>query len=253
MKDKNEDPAETSVQYDDRGWAETSVRYHEDDDTFEVSSVFRLWTAGRRGHGIADQVLDSRYRVTREGSLRQVTSDVTVVCQVGGQRVEVNGHVDGKVENEQFSPHFRLTSAGLDFKWDPKPVRVSVRGSVLDPLQPVNKLRGLRFGQRWRMPLVKPLAETLNAVAAQYLPGFDRQLSEVEAEVLPEFRSLPKLKVKPMTTDATPTPRRSGLQCFVVKYRGDDLLAYIWVRERDDVVLRQEVTMNNETLILDRD
>ena len=237
---------------EDRGFAETSVRYHEADDTFEVGGVVKLWMRAAKGHGDPDQVLEGRYRVTREGNLRQLSGTVRVVFPLA----VVVARLQGKVTGQDFVSQFSFSGFSWDLHRDLKPVPVSNRGSVLNPLQPLNKLRGLRPGQHWRMPLVEPLADTLKAVAAPYLPGVFAQPSEVpmvDVEVLPDVRPLPELKIRPDTRYFPSPPRRFGTPCLVVSFTGDDRSGRIWVREKDDVVLRQEVTLHNESWVLDRD
>jgi hypothetical protein len=135
-----------------------------------------------------------------------------------------------------------------------KPVAVSRRGSVFNPRQPVNKLRGLRPGQRWRMPMVDPVTDTLRAAASQAVPGFKfPDLPVLQAEVLSTVQILPLLHQKSMKKDPAPNPRRSGVPCLVIQYTGDDISARTWVRQSDGLVLRQEATQHGDTWILDRD
>src|SRR5439155_25849236 len=45
------------------------------------------------------------------------------------------------------------------------------RGSVLNPLHPVNRVTGVKAGQHWRVPLVDPFGDALKATVAQMAGG----------------------------------------------------------------------------------
>src|SRR5207302_1863942 len=99
-------------------------------------------------------------------------------------------------------------------------------GSVLNPLQPLNRLPGLRRGQRWEVPLVHPLAD----VAHKYLKDVigtapAPQLRVLQAEVLPETQWLE------WGVNHTQVP------CLVIEYHSDDMTGKTWVRASDGVVL----------------
>jgi hypothetical protein len=229
------------------GSVETWVVYHDEDDTFEIPGILKLRLIAAPGKE-PDLRIESRYRVTREGELRELAADAHMPL------LGVAAHLDGKVQDKWFTPHFQLTGPGFEFKPDLKPVTVSHRGSVFNPRQPVNKLRGLRPGQRWRMPMVDPVTDTLTVAAAQAVPGIKLpDLPVLQAEVLPNLQVLPRLELKPVERTAAPSPRRSGVPCLVIQYTSDEINARTWVRESDGLVLRQEVTQHGDTWILDRD
>jgi hypothetical protein len=229
------------------GNLETGVKYRDEDDTFEIPSVLSLRLPVLPGDPVPVKI-ESMYRVSREGELRELAAD--------GQLANlVSGHLDGAVKDKMFLRHFHLIGpGGFEFKPDLKPVPVSNRGSIFNPNQPVNKLRGLRLGQRWRIPMVDPLADIVKAAFSQAVPGFRLPDPPVlNAEVLPILKTLPHLELKPVTRGPPPTPRRSGELCLVIQYTSDEISARTWVRESDGVVLRQEATQHSDTWILDRD
>src|SRR5262249_17825290 len=142
----------------DKGRADTWVKYHEDDDTFEVGGELKVWP-GERKTGAPAWWIESQYRVTREGELRQVTAKVALHLE----GVEITADLHGRAENKRLTPHLRIAAPGFQFEPSLPPVEVPPRGSVLNPSQPVNKLRGLRPGQRWRIPVVDPLTDSLKS------------------------------------------------------------------------------------------
>ncbi len=235
-------------QYLNQGYAETSVGYREADDTFDIQCVFKLWT-GKEVRGNADLTVGSHYRVNRDGELREIRARVEVT--VGGMPIE--GRLEGPVRGGMFTPHVAVTLkfAHDGIKRDLEPVPVAPRGSVLNPMQPLNRLPGLRPGQHWRMPLVDPLSDALTA-ASGLLPGVPKKQVEarfVDAEVLPETRRPPLLTF----SQAGVQPRRQNYDCHVIDYSGEDFTARTWVRADDGVVLRQEVAQHEDVYILDRD
>jgi hypothetical protein len=254
---------------EDKGYAQTWVKYHGRDDTFEVAGVAKLF-AVTKSVGAPEWEVESMYRVNREGELRELRAVVSARIPswllelfpqhagAGGKGdvPQVKGQIIGQVRDHQFHPSLEISGQGMTWRPDLKPVPVSSRGSVLNTLQPLNKMRGLRPGQHWRMPLVDPVKDALLAVADQMLPGFGRKMFDgplLEVDVQRELQDLPELKLKPLENGVAITPRKWGFPCLVIHYVGDDLTARVWVRESDDAVLRQEITQHGQTLILDRD
>lgn len=221
---------------DKGGYAFSWVHYRPDDDTFDVSSEFKLFSKGK-GTGAdkqteADQVFESTYRVTPEGVFRQINAKVSIKIQ----GIEIQARITGRVDGPLFRPHLHLTSPAVEVDRDLKPVAMSRRGSVLNPLQPLNRIQGLRPGQRWRVPLIDPLQDALSAFS-----GRPAEIGFLDAEVLPQLQTLTWGTRK--TTDA----------CLVIAYQGEDRQARTWVRASDGLVLRQEASHHGATLTLERD
>jgi hypothetical protein len=240
---------------DVKGYAQTWVKYRENDNTFDMVGEFKFWSGPRSDQAQPDEVVKSTYRVTPEGELREITADVTMnlVVPLTQEVVMIKAHIDGLVRDHRIKPHLKVGLLGTNIEPDLKPVEVSNRGNVLNPLQPLNKLRGLRPGQCWRIPFVDPLDDTVR-VAAQVIPGLSWRAPEVpylEAEVLPNVQALPPIELVPQ--DPPHSTRKSGIPCLVVRLSGEDTNARIWVREADAQVLRQEITHRGMSLILDRD
>ena len=224
------------------GYAKTRVRYSEVDDTFEISGEFKLWSTGIM-QGNADQVVEGKYRVTRDGQLRGIDARVTVVKTIEARsllEIEATGRIEGDVKNRIFTPHLTIdVPSALHLSKDLAPVRVSERGNVLNPLQPVNRITGLKKGQRWRMPLVHPLTDAVSAAVSSIFKYEITEISTLEAEVLPETQLLKW--------------GHALVPCLVVEYTGDDIHVRTWVREADGTVLRQEVEQHGESLVVQRD
>ncbi len=248
---------------DKSSYAFSWVHYRPADDIFEVSGEFKLFSHGKdSAHTNADQVVESTYGVTRDGELRYVYVEVSMKIHniIVPQDVIVQARITGRVEGQLFRPHLHLASftvpanqkggdipvtapsdhdrAGPAIEMDLKPVAVSRRGSILNPLQPLNRLQGLRPGQRWRVPMIDPLQDAFRAFSGQ-----PAEVNLLEAEVLPQLQ---------MLTWGTRHREREDA-CLVIDYQGENCRARTWVRANDGLVLRQEFTQHGETLALQRD
>jgi hypothetical protein len=208
------------------GYARTGVSYQEADDTFLLHGEFKLRAPGAVGAPI--MVIESSYRVTRGGDLRAVTAHAKGEATFHGLGFSVTADVTGEVRDGRLYPHFKIQYPLGTYEDTVQPVAVSERGSVLNPLQPVNRLQGLRAGQHWRLPLIDPLASVL--------PGSRPDVRVLEADV----------------SKGTLDWYGREVPCFVIDYRGDDARARTWAREADGMVLQQEVSLGGESLILRR-
>ncbi len=224
------------------GLAHTRVEYREADDTFALhSDVRNLQLSSGLLATVSVQRLDTTYRVGRGGELRAMSADVQAKVEVTLPKLEakVTGHVSGEVRDRRFvSRCWVELPSGERQEFTPEPVEVSAQGTVLNPLHPVNRVAGLRPGQRWRMPAINPLSEALGRSAAGVLPAGPRFL---DARVLPEPQPLKWGK--------------SDVPCLVIEYRGEqgEVNARTWIRQSDGLVLRQEATQSGELLVLQRE
>ena len=225
---------------DKGGYAFSWVHYRPDDDTFDVSSEFKLFSKGK-GTGAdrqtdPDQIIESTYRVTREGELRRIYAHVHTEVWILTTKVKVEAQITGQVDGALLRPHLHVSSTIGAIDQDLKPVPVSHRGTVLNSLQPLNRIQGLRPGQRWTVPLIDPLEDVMSAFR-----GGSAAVRFLDAEVLPQPELL------------TWGSRKRTDACLVIAYRGEDRQARTWVRARDGLVLRQEATHHGATLALYRD
>jgi len=220
--------------------ATTRVEYVEPDDTFRLSCEIRKFdlVAGR---SLAVTVNDLRnvYRVSRAGELLAMQTDVAVTA--GGSRFDLM--MSAEVKDGRAWTRCAVRSPWGSF--EPTPVQVNVSASgMLNPLHPVQRVRGLRPGQRWSMPLVDPLADALRVALERFVQ---------------DTLGGPRLRFPgPRTLVAEVTGPR-GLEwngrehdCYVIEYGGDDYRAATWVRVRDGLVLRQEAGSNGDEFVLQR-
>jgi hypothetical protein len=223
---------------EDIGYVETKVAHDPDHDTFKLHGSFKLRTPG--GSGDPALEINSWYRVSREGELQEINAQVTarrtfweswLPTYVPTSRLlsavlprnipELEGRIWGEVREGKFFPHVSSKSplGNLNVSLDPVPV--SEPGNVLNPLQPLNRLHGLRKGQHWPIPRVDPLSTLPSAI----LPGRALDVEILEAAVTEDLFDL----------------NGGSVPCFVIEYyRSQDVAARTWVRKSDRTVLQQE-------------
>lgn len=226
------------------GTVQTWTRYHAEDDTFELHSqipgAFELGTIGPLL--VQASRASSMYRISRDGSLKAIVTEG--ILTVPGLNVEVRLSLQGSVDGNLFIPRGRVAFGDQVEVLELPSVPVSRQGSVLNPMHPVNRIRGLRKGQYWQVPLVDPLRDSLLAMlrknpAAQIVLPKETHSRLLRAEVLPQSRSI--------------IWWGDEVMCLVVEYQSDDLAARTFVRESDGLVLRQEATSWGDTLVMERE
>ncbi len=226
----------------------TTLGYREEDDTFELHADCREMTLANVGPiEIVARNYSDLVRVTREGELRAMQTDVTLAVTGLGPEVTGDAHIAAEQRRGRLERRVRL-EAPLMGKFEPdlEPGE-PVRGSVLNPTHPVNTITGLRPGQRWRQPLTDPRTEIVRAALAQWLGGQaplpDAAPTVLEAWVNPEVQTLEWETV--------------NHPCLVIEYRGEvqgeEFRARTWVRQPDGAVLRQEAETHGEKLVLQRE
>jgi hypothetical protein len=113
-------------------------------------------------------------------------------------------------------------------------VPVTEQGNVLNPMHPINRMSGLRAGQRFAVPTVQLLAAAMvqlgqkqPAVRQLWATVYEDHLTWNEQEIL----------------------------CWRIDYTDADqkTTARTWVRQADDRVLQQEASHQGLTLVLVRD
>ena len=244
------------------GNATTWVSHRHEDDTYELGT--KCWftkfsfpvNVPLVGHlGDLDvRHMESTYRVTRDGDLREVEADVVAEFRARparshrgageGQDLEapdpesaIRGHVEGAVQDGTFAPVWRVESPLVGRQeLHSDPVEVATGHSVLSPLQPWNRLLDVQEDKRWQIRLFDPLMDSVGTL----VPGAARAVTvrELEAGVLQGTQDL--------------TWHNTEVPCLVIEYRGDDITGRTYVRKSDGLVLRQEMTRQDHRLTLER-
>jgi hypothetical protein len=207
--------------------------------------------------------MTSEYRVTRSGQLRALHADVRAIPEPWrvkqdlslfmpwlkqrsgeGAKNTPSRHdslelgIWGEVRDNQFIVHCRAGSGDIDhpMQFDLPPTPLSRTNSVLMPLHPVNRIRGLRLGQSWRQPLVDPLRDAFAA-----LPGFSGGVRTLQAQVLPQTQVLVRGEVE--------------IPCLVIEYTDEEheIVGRTWVEEDSEQVQQQEALLDDIHWIMKRD
>lgn len=204
--------------------------------------------------------MTSAYRVTRSGRLLSLDASLTTTLDLKSelkgllislfrerpappQQTAIDAYgvkmsVSGTVRGDQFFASCRAESPSLDkpLQFDLPPTILSPTASVLLPLHPVNRIRGLRPGQSWRQPLVDPLRDALAS-----FPGFSGGVRSLQALVLPRPETLP------MGDGET--------QCLVIEYRDDEhnLVGRTLVEVDSERVQQQEAHLEDGLWIMRRE
>ena len=141
------------------------------DRTFVLSSTLRFETS-LDILVVKIKKIASRYRVDREGNLRELATEVKIGLGEG----EMKGEVKGVVRNGVLVPRIFIDGLEADLgPFQPQPVKVSSHGSVLNTMHLLNKIPNLRLGQSWEVPLLDPLGAIV--------PGQKMATSTLIAEV----------------------------------------------------------------------
>jgi hypothetical protein len=171
------------------------------------------------------QHLESMYRVTKEGQLKSLSAKASI--KSAGLHFDVG--VDGVVEDGFLEPRvFGLLEQKLD------KIPINQQGNVLNPMHLVNKLRGLREGKIWKIPLLDPLASLKEKFIAKGAGEMPMLIAEVKVDTL--------------------TWNRRPVACYKIEYYepGKEPIARTWARKSDGLVLQQEASHLGYDMVLIR-
>ncbi len=171
--------------------------------------------------------LSNRYRVTPAGRLVEAGAKVYV-----GEFFGLGGEIKGNVVDGDFHPEVHLIVNNKPQKvMDLDPVKISGHGTILNPMHLINRLSGLRQGQRWTIPLLDPVSSVL--------PG--------------KKVTIPLLIAEVFSTNLEWAGE--DFACFRIDYwePGKKVTASTWVRRLDGLVLQQEAGHEEMNLVLVRD
>jgi len=227
----------------------TQIKYLEADDTFRFTSEYKQLKVVYGDIEVHVPELTSAIRVTRDGDLREQSTQgkLELVWQglsVATAELKLAGTVTGGQLVARFDGSYSfggLAPQSLGRTLDPVPVP---QGQPLNPLQPVNRIVGVRPGRRWIVnesdPLKEAVATVLAEVAGKYgLKPPEEKRAALIGEVLSEPQDLDW--------------HGESVACWVIEYRREEVVARTWVRVSDGKVLRQEAFQKGEQLTIERD
>ena len=211
------------------GTATSKIRVN-DDRTFEFRSSHHF-LAGKLGFGPASiKNVESTFRVNEEGKLLDIAARFDL--HPLPLHPEVNFELRGEVANNQLQP--RLFQNGVELKiLEFNAIKLDRRDHIVNPMHLMNRLRGLREGQTWKIPQLDLLSSVKNKVIA---------------DLAKQGMTVPVLiaEVKPGSL------RWDGrdVACHKIEYYepGKDVTARTWVRKLDGLVLQQEANFGFEMI-----
>jgi hypothetical protein len=194
---------------------------------------------------------DDRIRVSRDGELRSMATTLDLAVQLGGgAEIIVHAEISAEVNGGKLDRRFHLSAPGWgDFEPALEPTE-PIRGNILNPLNPIHRLQGIRPGQRWRQSVIAPQEEIIRAALTK-LPGAgpavlafgsaEPRALDATVRAAPEF----------LETD------HGSVECLVIDYRGEwngvEQSAQTWVRRDDGLVMRQQAMTAGRVLVLTRE
>lgn len=210
-------------------------------DVYELTAEYKPIPGAARVplQGILIQKMMSQYRVTGSGDLLGLSVVLTGAPQLAQTLKLANGDftvdIRGTVAAGRMQPTLELQVPGIVARTMTLPAVSVARGSsVLLPLHPVNRLRGLHPGQAWTMRVLDPLADSLGA-----LQGTTSDAPLLRATVRPH--------PEPFTYAMKEYP------CLVIDYQGDNLSGQTWVTQDRGVVLCQDLQVGDNHWVMYRD
>jgi hypothetical protein len=191
------------------------------DRTFEQRTQFKF-----DGLKILNQVelkkIAISYRVTAEGKLLELEGKIKVA--------EVDGEVQGKIENGILKWKGRLKALGQVLNGDLPDVDVSREGNIVNPMHLQNRIVGLWEGKTWSVPMFNSF-DSLLPVASVSIPTLQ---AHVHGDNIAWSGSV--------------------VDCFRIDLSepGKQAAFHTWVRRRDGLVLKQEGEHSGLHLVLIR-
>lgn len=186
--------------------------------------------------------------VNRAGQLRAQKMVADFQVRRFGLSLGGTGTTDAVVRDGHLVGQCKLvadTLGTVEQQLEPTPVP---DGQVLNPLQPVNRLRGVRPGMRWVIYEVNPLGEAVTGIKDTMLKnGFGTALLSSKpaerASLIATVADAPeRLKLK-----------RGEFDCWVIDVRGDSGSTTVWVRVSDGYVMQQLAKLEGESMRLERE
>lgn len=240
---------------DDRqvGTVTSRTEYVPADDSFRFSTSYRGLKFDFRVVGFEVPAANTAVRVGRDGALREQSMSGTFEATMAGVAVgSAKAEVDGRVTAGLLRGRAKLDlpvllDRPIDEELEPVPVPA---GQVMNPMMPVDRLRGVTPGRRWAVRLVDPMRDALQRLASKILErrGVGTRLfagaSAADKELMAE------VDATPVTLDRADGPA----SCWVIRYESTDktIAATTYVRRDDGRVLRQEASGLGERLRFER-
>jgi hypothetical protein len=238
------------------------IEYVGDDDSFRFVNTYHKLKLALLAFEVTVTSATTVLRVDRDGRLKGQTlrgnAEMDTGRLGGGLKLAATAEASGVVRGGFLEGSATLTAP--DLLGQPSvgtftPVAVP-DGQVINPLMPVDRLRGVVPGRRWKVRQVDPLREALGELLVK---GLQEELARrgggkkapTAVTIPPPPELLAEVLRDPVTLDRPGGP----VGCWVIEYRCEKppIEARTYVRRDDGRVLRQEATASGERLRFERD
>ncbi len=226
------------------GSLNTQFSYRDSDDSFEYVHHYRNLRLSTGGVSVEVPELKITMRLGRDGRWRGQTLRGEIVAQVSTIRLAAEISVEGVVRDGILQAQARLRSLLGEWNQELEPIPLAA-SPPLNPLMPLNRLLGLRPGQRWLVAEYNPLNEAIAAMLRQGAGQFGLTLPPPPRESL-----FAEVLSAPQSLQWNNEP----VLCQVIEYRrGGELVARTWVHASDGRILKQEAFQQGEYLAIVRE
>jgi hypothetical protein len=226
------------------GRVSTNMSFDAGTELFQYSTKYRELNIELETVKCTIPELEITTAVNRAGQLRAQGIKLQVQAKLKGIEIgSAHGIIESVVHENVLVGNCRLTSTlfpPIEQPLEPTPVP---DGQVINPMQPVNRLRGVQPGMRFVIYEINPLGDALKII---------------EEAVIKKYLQTTLFKSKPTerksliaTVGDRPEAleRKSGpVDCWVIDFRSDSGTSKVWVRVSDGQVLQQLASVSGETL-----
>ena len=223
----------------------TQMKYIDAEDAFQFTYRYSELTLEQADITLTASEAVSEVLMSRAGDLKGQTMTAKVKVLFRGAELAA-GTIDvrGVVTDGVLTGRGELKSGPLNAAGDLDPVPVP-GGQPLNPLQPVNRLRGVRGGHAWVVHESNPLQDAVADLVRKKVAEFGVRFQERKAK-----------DVLVAAVDRSPQVlnwKGEDVACWVIEYRRAEPVARTWVRVTDGKVLRQEAFEKGESLTFERE
>jgi hypothetical protein len=225
----------------------TQMKYHDVNDSFQFTYRYTELKLEQGDVTLSAAEVVSDVWMTRGGELREQSITGKIKSSYRGLDIAqgtigVRGVV---TKGDMLTGRAELKSGLLDIAGDLDPVPVPRGGQPLNPLQPVNRLGGVRGGLEWEVHESNPLQDAMSNLLKKKLAEHGIRL--------PEQKAKDSLVAQVGRTQQPLNVKGEDVMCWVIEYRRAEPVARTWVRASDGKVLKQEAFEKGETLTFERE
>ncbi|WP_020468367.1 hypothetical protein [Zavarzinella formosa] len=191
--------------------------------------------------------------VNHDGELIRLSAVAKVDFKALGTTFKVDTKLNGTVVGNTLEAtcDFDSDLGKATEKLDPIPL-TSKRAE--SPLQPLHRFPELRPGQTWREANIDPVNEALNTAIERVV---NRKIAEQFGGrlpfKLPTAKTPRELLAEVQAEPETITHRDKSYVCHVIVYKAEGFLVKTWVQIEDGKVIRQEASLMDDKLMLQRE